>query len=78
MDKKAPRREGSGSAEESAERPLTKTEAAQAMDRFKSLTRGLLNVSNAALKAELEREKGQKANPSKRLPKRAGRNKIPT
>lgn len=52
--------ERSDSTEANDERPLTKTEAAQAMDRFKNLTRKLLKVPTEKLKAEEENYRAAK------------------
>jgi hypothetical protein len=51
------------------EEPLTGEQARAAMDKFKSVTRQLLNVSNAALQKELKREKTAKTRPRKRARK---------
>ena len=69
---KTPRqRERSDSTGAGADRkPMTKAEAAKAMDRFKDLTRGLLNVSKEQLRAEEERHMRER--PKKRRRKRAG------
>ncbi len=51
-----PPHEGPGkSTVDAVEKPLTVEQAREAMDKFKTLTRGLLNVSNSALQAELKR-----------------------
>ena len=54
------RRERSGSTEADAEKPMTKAEAAKAMDRFKDLTRRLLKVPRERLQAEEERHQRDK------------------
>jgi hypothetical protein len=51
MDKRPPR-DRSDSTEASAGKPLSKAGAAQAMDRFKNLTRDLLNVSREKIASE--------------------------
>jgi hypothetical protein len=54
-------RERSDSAEASAaKKPMTKAEAEKAMDRFKNLTRRLLNVSREQLMAEEQRHKSMR------------------
>jgi hypothetical protein len=60
MDKRPPR-DRSDSTEASAGKPLTKAEAAKAMDRFKNLTRTLLNVPREKLNAEQQRYEQSKA-----------------
>jgi hypothetical protein len=49
---KRPAHDRSGSATESAEKPLTRAEAVEAMDRFRKLTRGLLSVLHKEAQAE--------------------------
>ena len=60
MEKTPRQREQSDKAEESAEKPLTYAEAAEAMDRFKTLTKALLVVPVAKVRAERARSKRQR------------------
>ncbi len=59
--RKPPPHESGDSEEASSVKPLTKPEAAEAMDRFKCLTRDLLNVPRAKIESELQRDKQRKA-----------------
>jgi hypothetical protein len=53
MRQKRRRSESHGKGEASAEKPLTKGEAAEAMNRFRNLTRQLLAVPREKLEAEM-------------------------
>lgn len=55
MDRPPRQRENHDKAEASGEKPLTKAEAAKAMDKLKGLTRGLLTVTRADLQQELSK-----------------------
>jgi hypothetical protein len=60
MDKPPRPPERNDSTEASAEKPLTKAGAVKAMERFKNLTRSLLNVPQEKLRAEQEAYKKSK------------------
>ncbi len=52
MRQKQSHSESHGKGEATAEKPLTKTEAAEAMNRFKNLVRQLIAVPREKLEAE--------------------------
>ena len=63
---KIPRqREQSAKGEADTEKPMTKAEAPQAMERFKTLARKLLAVPRAAIEEE-ERKFRQKRTPTRK------------
>jgi len=61
-----PPHEGPGKSTGDGDKPLTQAEATAAMDKFKSVTKSLLSVSNASLQAELRRQETTKARRLKR------------
>lgn len=63
--------EGHAKGEASPEEPLTTQEAAEAMNRFKSLTRALINVPRAKIEAEQKRY--NESRPKRRQKARSGR-----
>jgi hypothetical protein len=66
MEHPPQRHEGRDKAGGNGEKPLTKTEAKVAMGRFRSLTRGLLDVPHEELKAAEKRYSKAKANRKKK------------
>jgi len=66
-----PPHEGPSKRTGGGDKPLTQAEATAAMDKFKSVTKSLLSVSNASLQAELKRQETAKARRLKRRGKPA-------
>jgi hypothetical protein len=60
MDKR-PAHDRNDSTEAGVKKPLSKSEAAKAMDRFKNLARKLLNVPREKIQIEQQRHEAEQA-----------------